>query len=140
MACSKFIANSEAETEKIGEQFAKRLKPGTIVALMGGMGMGKTAITRGIARGLGFSGRVTSPTYAIVNEYPSDIPLFHFDLFRLGDADELYDIGFEEYLERDGVLVIEWFERAREICTPDFIVTLEKIGDNSREITIEEAL
>ena len=140
MACSKFIASSEAETEKIGEQFAKRLKPGTIVALMGGMGMGKTAITRGIARGLGFSGRVTSPTYAIVNEYPSDIPLFHFDLFRLGDADELYDIGFEEYLERDGVLVIEWFERAREICTPDFTVTLEKIGDNSREITIEEAL
>lgn len=142
MDCSKkqvFYAQNEAETEKIGETFAKSLAPGTVVAMYGGMGMGKTAMTRGIARGLGFSGRVTSPTYAIVNEYEGDIPLFHFDLFRLSSADELYDIGFEEYLTRGGVLVIEWFENAEDAYRADIEITISPVPDreDAREIQIK---
>ena len=107
--------------------------------MYGGMGMGKTAMTRGIARGLGFSGRVTSPTYAIVNEYSGDIPLFHFDLFRLSCADELFDIGFEEYLARGGVSVIEWFENAEDACDADFEVHISPIDDDldARQIQIK---
>lgn len=142
MDCSKnqvFYAQNEAETEKIGEAFAKTLTPGTVVAMYGGMGMGKTAMTRGIARGLGFSGRVTSPTYAIVNEYEGNIPLFHFDLFRLGGADELYDIGVEEYLTRGGILVIEWFENAEDACRADVEVTISPVPgrEDAREIQIK---
>lgn len=133
-----FLAKSEDETEKIGEQFASVLKEGELVALCGGMGMGKTAITRGIARGLGYTDRVTSPTFAIVNEYYGDVPVFHFDLYRLGSADELFDIGFDEYFSRGGVLVVEWFERAEGEYTPDYIVSISPVdGDlDARQITI----
>lgn len=141
MDCSKnqvLYAQSEAETEEIGEMLGKSLKPDTVVAMYGGMGMGKTAMTRGIARGLGFFGRVTSPTFAIVNEYQGDIPIFHFDLFRLSGAEELYDIGFEEYLTRGGVLVIEWFENAEGVCQADIEITILPVLDNedAREIQI----
>lgn len=135
-----FLAKSEEETEKIGEQFASVLRAGELVALCGGMGMGKTAITRGIARGLGYSDRVTSPTFAIVNEYYGDIPIFHFDLYRLGSADELFDIGFDEYFSRGGVLVVEWFERAEEDHTPDYVVSISSVeGDlDARQIAIRK--
>ena len=134
-----FLAKSEDETEKIGEEFAKRLKAGDLVALCGGMGMGKTAITRGIARGLGYTDRVTSPTYAIVNEYYGEIPVFHFDLYRLSGADDLFDIGFEEYLSRGGVLVVEWFERAEDEFSPDYVVSISSADDeNARQITIKK--
>ncbi len=134
-----FLAKSEEETEKIGEEFAKQLKVGDLVALSGGMGMGKTAITRGIARGLGYTGRVTSPTYAIVNEYYGNIPVFHFDLYRLSSADELFDIGFEDYFSRGGVLIIEWFERAEDEFSPDYIVSISPVDDvNARQITIKK--
>ncbi len=133
------VVSNEAKTERIGEEFAKCLKAGEIVAMYGGMGMGKTAFTRGVARGLGINARVTSPTYAIVNEYSADLSLFHFDLFRLSGADELFDIGFDEYLTRDGVCVIEWFENTEGAYKPNYEVHIAPIDDdlNARKILIK---
>ena len=96
------------------EHIARNLPRATGIAYTGELGMGKTACTRGLARGLGCRGRVTSPTFTIVNEYEGDIPLFHFDLFRLGSSDELFDIGWEDYLARGGVCAVEWSERAED--------------------------
>ena len=110
----EYMSHSPEETEQIGEMLGKRLSGGTVLALRGGLGMGKTAFTRGLARGLGYTGRVTSPTFTIVNEYEGDIPLFHFDLYRLGSSDELFDIGWEDYLARGGVCAVEWSERAED--------------------------
>ena len=128
----ELCAKNECETEKIGEEFAKTLKPADIVAMYGGMGMGKTAFTRGVARGLGIDDRVTSPTYAIVNEYYGDLSLFHFDLFRISGSDELFDIGFDDYLTRNGVCVIEWFENAEGAYSPAYEVHISS-GENESE-------
>ena len=93
----EYLCRSEAETEALGARLAAVLSPGDVVAYRGGLGMGKTAFTRGLARGLGYSGRVTSPTFTIVNEYEGGrLPLFHFDMYRLEDADSLFDIGCHE--------------------------------------------
>ena len=137
---NEFLAHNEVETEKISEQFAESLKAGDIVAMYGGMGMGKTAFTRGLARGLGIDDRVTSPTYAIVNEYYGKLSLFHFDLFRLTGADELFDIGFDDYLARDGVCVIEWFENAEEAYAPNYEVHISAVEDDefARKILIKK--
>lgn len=132
-----YITKNERETENIGEQFAKSLKPGTVVALRGEMGAGKTVFVRGVARGLGISGRVTSPTYTIVNEYNGEIPLFHFDLYRLGSVDELFEIGFDDYLGRGGVCLIEWFEKAEDEYAPDIVVDIvygEEEGTRSIDV------
>ena len=110
----EFITNSPEETEKIGAAIGKIIPAGTVLAYRGDLGAGKTAFTRGLARGLGCRGRVTSPTFTIVNEYEGDIPLFHFDLYRLGSSDELFDIGWEDYLARGGVCAVEWSERAED--------------------------
>ena len=107
----EFITNSPEETEKIGERLAQKLAPGTVLAYRGDLGAGKTAFTRGLARGLGYREPVTSPTYTIVNEYLGGrLPLFHFDMYRLGSADELFDIGWEDYLARGGICAVEWSE------------------------------
>lgn len=106
------LSNSEQETERLGEKLGERLTRGSVVAYTGELGMGKTAFTRGLARALGCEGRISSPTFTIVNEYEGDIPLFHFDLYRLGSSDELFDIGWEDYLARGGVCAVEWSERA----------------------------
>ena len=108
------LTHSAAETEALGCRLGCALTPGTVVAYRGGLGMGKTAFTRGLARGLDCRDRVTSPTFTIVNEYEGDIPLFHFDLYRLGSSDELFDIGWEDYLARGGVCAVEWSERAED--------------------------
>ena len=107
----RYVTNSEEETQRLGEQLAQRLTPGAVIAFTGDLGAGKTAFTRGLARGLGISDRVTSPTFTIVNEYEGGrLPLFHFDMYRLGSSDELYDIGWEDYLARGGVCAVEWSE------------------------------
>lgn len=133
-------SKSEKETEMLGEEIAKTLCGGEVIAMRGGMGMGKTAFVRGLARGLGETMRVTSPTYTIVNEYETEPPLFHFDLYRLGSADELYEIGFEDYLARGGVCVIEWSENAGDEVSYTHIIEIERDGDevNSRRITVSE--
>ena len=100
----RFVTHSVDETEALGERLAKTLHGGEIIAFTGDLGAGKTAFTRGLARGLGIPMRVTSPTYTIVNEYTGGrLPLFHFDMYRLGSSDELFDIGGEDYLQRGGV-------------------------------------
>ena len=111
----EYISHSEAETEAFGERLAAALSPGAVVAYRGGLGMGKTAFTRGLAKGLGCTDRVTSPTFTIVNEYLGGrLPLFHFDMYRLPDSDALFDIGWEDYLDRGGVCAVEWSENVKE--------------------------
>jgi len=134
----EFITNSPRQTEAVGEALAKVLTPGTVLAYEGDLGAGKTAFTRGLARGLGAAEPVTSPTYTIVNEYLSGrMPLFHFDMYRLGSAEELWDIGWEDYLERGGVCAVEWSENVAEAMENAIRIRIEKTGDESRRITIE---
>ncbi len=134
-----YYSKSEKETEILGEKYASALDAGAVVALRGGLGMGKTAFVRGMARGLDISARVTSPTFTIVNEYLGRLPLFHFDLYRLSDVGELFDIGWEDYLDRGGVCAVEWSEKASELLGKDAqTVTIEKSDDpDGRIITIE---
>lgn len=135
----EYLSHSPEETEAIGEALATQLKPNTVVALRGGLGMGKTAFTRGLARGLGYRGRVTSPTFTIVNEYNAPLPLFHFDMYRLGSEVELFDIGWDDYLGRGGVCAVEWSERMAELLPKDAILVTIARGeaDSDRVITIE---
>ena len=135
----KFITKSPEETEKIGENLAIRLRPGDVIAYQGDLGAGKTAFTRGLARGLGIREAVTSPTYTIVNEYLSGrMPLFHFDMYRLRSADDLFDIGWDDYLERGGVCAVEWSENVEEAMEDPIRVTILRSENcmDCREITI----
>ena len=133
----EFITNSPLETEKVGEALGKVLYPGSILAYEGDLGAGKTAFTRGLARGLGATEQVTSPTYTIVNEYLSGrMPLFHFDMYRLSSSDDLWDIGWEDYLERGGVCAVEWSENVADAMEDAITVCIQKTGEDSRMITI----
>ena len=135
----QFLSHSTQETEKIGEELAKKLCGGDVLAFTGSLGMGKTAFTRGLARGLGCRGRVTSPTFTIVNEYEGKTPLFHFDMYRLGSSDELFDIGWDDYLARGGVCAVEWSERISD-ALPDGTIFVDiargEKGADSRIITV----
>ncbi|MGM9553211.1 MAG: tRNA (adenosine(37)-N6)-threonylcarbamoyltransferase complex ATPase subunit type 1 TsaE [Faecousia sp.] len=134
----QFITQSPEETERLGEQLGKTLRGGEVIAYLGDLGAGKTAFTRGLARGLGIPMRVTSPTYTIVNEYTGGrLPLFHFDMYRLGSSDELFDIGWEDYLLRGGVCAVEWSENVRDAMEDAITVSIEKTDDETRRITIE---
>ena len=134
----EFITNSPQETENLGAALGKILKPGTILAYRGDLGAGKTAFTRGLARGLGYEEPVTSPTYTIVNEYLGGrLPLFHFDMYRLASSDDLWDIGWEDYLERGGVCAVEWSENVDDAMENAVYVTIHKTGEESRRIEIE---
>ena len=134
----QYITNSPGETEAIGAALGKIINPGTVIAYRGDLGAGKTAFTRGLARGLGCTEIVTSPTYTIVNEYLGGrIPLFHFDMYRLRSSDDLFDIGWEDYLDRGGVCAVEWSENVDEAMENAVYVTIEKTGEESRRITLE---
>ena len=134
----EYLSHSPEETEHIGEMLGKHLSGGTVLALRGGLGMGKTAFTRGLARGLGYTGRVTSPTFTIVNEYDGATPLFHFDMYRLDGEDDLFDIGWDDYLARGGVCAVEWSERIDSALPPDTLTVSIARGerDNDRIITV----
>ena len=132
-----FETHSPEQTEAVGAALAQQLRPGTVLAYRGDLGAGKTAFTRGLARGLGAGDPVTSPTYTIVNEYLSGrIPLFHFDMYRLKSADDLFDIGWDDYLERGGVCAVEWSENVAEAMEDPITVNIEKLGEDARRITI----
>ena len=134
-----YETQSAAETEALGAKLAEKLRGGEVIAYTGDLGAGKTAFTRGLARGLGITERVTSPTFTIVNEYDSGrLPLFHFDMYRLGSSDELYDIGWEDYLSRGGVCAVEWSEIVDDALEGEVIRVDLKNGDapDSRRITI----
>ena len=132
-----FETHSPEQTEAVGAALAQKLTPGTVIAYRGDLGAGKTAFTRGLAKGLGAGEPVTSPTYTIVNEYLSGrIPLFHFDMYRLNSADDLFDIGWDDYLERGGVCAVEWSENVAEAMEDPITVNIEKLGEDARRITI----
>lgn len=134
----QFITKSPEETERLGERLGRTLHGGEVIAYLGDLGAGKTAFTRGLARGLDIPMRVTSPTYTIVNEYTGGrLPLFHFDMYRLGSSDELFDIGWEDYLLRGGVCAVEWSENVRDAMENAVTVAIEKTDDETRRITIE---
>ena len=134
----EFITNSPEQTEEVGAALGSKLSPGTVIAYQGDLGAGKTAFTRGVACGLGAKESVTSPTYTIVNEYLSGkYPLFHFDMYRLASSEDLFDIGWEDYLERGGVCAVEWSENVADAMEDAIIVTIEKLGEDSRRIIIE---
>ena len=135
----EYVTHSAVETEAVGEALGKRLRAGAVVAYRGGLGMGKTAFTRGLARGLGYGGRVTSPTFTIVNEYVGGaLPLFHFDMYRLEGSDALFDIGWEDYLDRGGVCAVEWSENVEDALPEDTVFVDIQPGktENSRIISI----
>ena len=134
----RYLTHGPEETEALGQQLAAGLRPGDIIAFYGDLGAGKTAFTRGLARGLGITEPVTSPTYTIVNEYLTGrMPLFHFDMYRLGSADELFEIGWEDYLVRGGVCAVEWSELVEDALEDAITVCIRRLGDQEREITIE---
>ena len=135
----QITTHSADETQALGQKLASRLAPGDVIAYFGDLGAGKTAFTRGLAQGLGITDPVTSPTYTIVNEYLSGrIPLFHFDMYRLSSSDELFDIGWEDYLSRGGVCAVEWSENVEDALQDAIRVTIEKDADepDTRHITI----
>lgn len=135
----RFLTHSALETERVGSRLAAQLRAGDVIAYYGGLGAGKTAFTRGLAAGLGVTDAVTSPTYTIVNEYMSGrIPLFHFDMYRLSSSEELFDIGWEDYLARGGVCAVEWSENVEDALTGAIRVTIETLGTDpdARVITI----
>ena len=132
-----YISKSEQETERIGSEFAASLPGGTVVAMYGDLGAGKTAFVRGMARGMGLDCRVSSPTFTIVNEYLGERELIHFDMYRLSSADELFDIGWEDYISRGAVCVVEWSENVAEAMEEAITVTIEKLGEDTRRITLE---
>lgn len=135
----EFLSKSVDETEAFAESFAKGLKPGTVLAFFGGMGMGKTAFTRGLAKGLGFEGQVSSPTFAIVNDYGGTPPLAHFDMYRIESWDDLYTTGFFDYQDQGYILAVEWSENI-ENALPENAIRISIShgeGENDRIITID---
>ena len=133
-----FLTNSPQETEAVGHRLGQVLPAGAVIAYRGDLGAGKTAFTRGLARGLGYAEPVTSPTYTIVNEYLGGrLPLFHFDMYRLASSDDLWDIGWEDYLDRGGVCAVEWSENVADALENPILITIEKLGEDARQITIE---
>ncbi|MEE1054714.1 MAG: tRNA (adenosine(37)-N6)-threonylcarbamoyltransferase complex ATPase subunit type 1 TsaE [Acutalibacteraceae bacterium] len=133
-----YISNSRGQTVEIGENLGKTLNGGEVVAFRGDLGSGKTCFTSGLAKGLGYKGDVTSPTFALINEYLGGrLPLYHFDMYRISSWDELYSCGFFEYIEEGGVVAAEWSENI-ESALPDntIYVEFEKTGENSRKITV----
>jgi tRNA threonylcarbamoyladenosine biosynthesis protein TsaE len=129
------LLNSESQTEAFAFSFAKSLKPGDVVALEGDLGAGKTAVCRGICKGLGFSGAVNSPSYSIVHEYPNEPPIYHLDLYRIKKPSDLYDIGIEMFTFSKGITLIEWPQMAEDFpLNITHKIEIKIIGENSREI------
>ena len=134
---AEYISRSEHETELVGELFSRELPGGTVVTMYGDLGAGKTAFVRGMAKGMGLDCRVSSPTFTIVNEYLGERELIHFDMYRLSDADELFDIGWEDYLNRGAVCAVEWSEKVEDAFFGDeIVVRIEKLDDFTRKIII----
>nr|MBQ3462299.1 tRNA (adenosine(37)-N6)-threonylcarbamoyltransferase complex ATPase subunit type 1 TsaE [Clostridia bacterium] len=138
----KYISNSYDETLTIASEFAKTLGEGDVLCMYGDLGAGKTAFVQGLAKGLDIDEPITSPTFTIVNEYEGTLPLYHFDVYRIADSDEMYEVGFDEYVYGEGVSVIEWCELIEDILPEKrYNITITKNyekGDNYREIEIED--
>lgn len=134
----KVILKNTEETENLGKKIAESLKPGTVIALKGPLGAGKTTLAQKIAKGLGVSERMSSPTFTIVQEYESGrLPLYHFDVYRVSDEDELFEIGFDEYLHSNGVCLIEWADLIEDILPDDAIWISLSYGEDEDERVCE---
>ena len=128
------VIHNEADTKKFGIELAKKLKPGAIVAMIGDLGTGKTTLTKAIAEGLGITEMITSPTFTIVQEYHDGrLPLYHFDVYRIGELEEMYELGYEEYFFGSGVCVIEWADLIMDILPPESIIIRIAYGENEGE-------
>ncbi len=140
----QFISNSPDETQGFAADMAKSLKSGDVLCLYGDLGAGKTAFVQGLAKGLGIDEPITSPTFTIVNEYEGRLPLYHFDVYRIADSDEMYEVGFDEYVYGEGVSVIEWPQLIADILPERrFDIEIKKDfgkGENYREITVRECV
>ena len=137
----EFESNSYEETQKFAEEFSKTLKAGDVLCMYGDLGVGKTAFVQGLAKGLGIDEPITSPTFTIVNEYSGRLPLYHFDVYRIADSDEMYEIGYEDYFFGEGVCLIEWSKLIEELIPSDAATVLiekdlEK-GLDYRKVTVE---
>ena len=133
----KYTSHSTAETEEIGAKFARMLHPGDVVAFIGGLGAGKTAFTRGMARTLSPDADVSSPTFALVNDYGGEVPFWHFDMYRITSLDDLYSTGFFDYLEMGGILAVEWSENIPGALPEGTIyVRISPVSETEREIMI----
>ncbi|MDL2232894.1 tRNA (adenosine(37)-N6)-threonylcarbamoyltransferase complex ATPase subunit type 1 TsaE [Ruminococcaceae bacterium OttesenSCG-928-L11] len=134
-----FHTTSESETEAVAASLAAKLQPGDVIAFRGGLGAGKTAFARGLATGLGYTGDVSSPTFALVHEYRGGrLPLYHFDMYRVEDWQGLYSTGFFDYLESGGVLAVEWSENIENALPENAIaVTIQRVSETERTITVE---
>ena len=134
-----YYSNSLSDTQNFAEEFATKLKPGDVLCMYGDLGAGKTAFVQGLAKGLLVTDYVNSPTFTIVNEYEGKIPLYHFDVYRISDSFEMYDIGFAEYIDGDGICVIEWAELIEDILPDSYYkITITKEDDaDKRKITVE---
>lgn len=138
---TEFITGSPAETEKLGEALGKRLHGGETVAFTGGLGMGKTVFTRGIAKAFGVNSGVSSPTFTIMKEYDGSLPIYHFDMYRLSSTEDLYSCGFFDYVDGEGILVVEWSENIPEALPGDTVYVRFSRGahEDERRIRIEGA-
>lgn len=135
----KIVTDSEASTIKLGKLIGEALKPGDVISLNGDLGAGKTELTKGIALGLGVMDYVTSPTFIILNEYEGRIPLYHFDVYRIEDIDEMHEIGFDEYIYGNGVCVLEWGDMVFDLLPENTIrIAIHKPDDLKREIVFEK--
>nr|WP_143290239.1 tRNA (adenosine(37)-N6)-threonylcarbamoyltransferase complex ATPase subunit type 1 TsaE [Caloramator proteoclasticus] len=133
-----FVTNNERETFELGYKIGAKLKKGDVISLNGDLGAGKTHLTKGIAAGLGVDDYITSPTFTIVNEYMGRLPFYHFDVYRIDDIYEMYEIGFDEYLYGDGVCVVEWGDMVEELLPKDKIyIYIKKLDDSIREVQIK---
>jgi len=138
---SAYKTYNEEDTLKLGQKIGEILRPGDIVCLVGDLGTGKTALTKGIAKALGIEGYITSPTFAFVNEYYGKFPLYHFDVYRIGEPEDMFEIGFDEYISGEGVSIIEWADLIRDVLPPKCIwieISKESYSDNCiRNVKIE---
>lgn len=136
----KYLSRSEKETFDIGVEIGKRLQTGDVISLTGDLGAGKTHLTKGIAAGLGVDDYVTSPTFTIVNEYQGRLPFYHFDVYRINDIQEMYEIGFDEYLFGNGVCIVEWGDMVDELLPESTThIFMKNIDDTTREIDIKSS-
>lgn len=135
----EFFTKSENETRELAKEIAEKLCAGDVILYSGEMGAGKTAFTKGLAEFFGTEEEVTSPTFALVHEYPGRVPIFHFDLYRISGFDDLYAIGFFDYLDRGGILAVEWSENITGLedeLENVVMIGIEKLGENERRITV----
>ena len=138
--CLELVSRGERETQRIGARLGALCQPGDLLLLEGDLGAGKTALAQGIGRGLGVTGTINSPTFTLVKEYAGRLPLYHFDLYRLDDPDQVLDLGIDDYLDAGGVCVVEWAERAAALWPPHWLrVRLRVVGPHERGLRLDGA-